>query len=95
MRVRIQCLAASAAIVLAFALADAGPAAARDYKWCAWVPSFGSGASSSCAFETLEQCREEVHGLGGWCNLNPYYNAAVEERAYREPPRRRVRAEPN
>jgi len=84
-------LAVTLALASALAVVSASTADAqyrREYKWCAWIPIPGSGASSQCGFDTLEQCRMEVHGLGGWCNLNPYYNAAVEERAHRAPPRR-------
>ena len=33
----------------------------------------------SCNFATLEQCRAQVSGVGGMCNVNPYlgYGAAA------------------
>jgi hypothetical protein len=79
-----------AVLGLAFALAGAlsaiaaGPAAAREYPWCAMIPMFQAGPAQLCQFDTLEQCRAEILGHGGWCNLNPYYREPVRG-GYREP----------
>ena len=41
--------------------------------WCA-VYSGGYGGGTNCGFFTLQQCRETVSGIGGFCEPNPFYN---------------------
>lgn len=49
-----------------------GNAHADSYKWCA-VLNVGD-AAYNCGFVTLEQCRASVSGVGGFCELNPFYS---------------------
>jgi hypothetical protein len=63
---------AGGATALALGLALLPPTAARavDYPWC-YIDQTKSG-STSCAFETLAQCRENAGGNGGFCVPNPF-----------------------
>src|SRR6516162_4459029 len=46
-------------------------AAAASNAWCA-VYSRRGGTSENCGYATLNQCRAQVLGLGGWCRPNPF-----------------------
>jgi hypothetical protein len=48
------------------------PAAAQSptsFPWC----MKGARGGTSCYFNSYEDCRTTVSGLGGWCTRNPYY----------------------
>ena len=62
--------------------------AAIIYPWCAhyMMPN----APSNCGFATFEQCRLTVAGIGGTCQLNPFY--AMSPPAAAPPTSRRWRA---
>ena len=47
-------------------------AKADPYRWCA-VYMGEDGGSSNCYFVTLEQCRANVSGIGGFCQPSPFY----------------------
>jgi len=59
---------------LIFTALTLAPVAAQEhieYPWCAvYGDDFGS---SNCGFSTIEQCRATVSGIGGFCELNPFY----------------------
>jgi hypothetical protein len=59
-------------------------AQAEEYPWCA-IYAAGNG-SQNCGFVTLEQCRADVSGIGGFCNENPLFQALAQK-----PPRSRKR----
>ena len=61
---------------------------ADPYKWCA-VYSGDMGGGTNCGFHTIEQCRATVHGIGGFCDPNPFYTGPAERPAKRA--RKRVR----
>jgi hypothetical protein len=61
----------------------AGMAAAEPYKWCASYGTTTGGGGSNCGFVTLEQCRATVSGIGGSCNVNPFYTGPEERPAKR------------
>ena len=65
-------------------LASAGTARAIEYPWCAQY-SGGYGGGRNCGFETIEQCRATVHGIGGDCVPNLFYQGRD---AVREPAKR-------
>jgi len=47
---------------------------ADPYRWCADL-SIGEGDSATnCGFQTWEQCRAAVSGIGGVCRLNNFYD---------------------
>jgi hypothetical protein len=62
----------AAVLVLASAAcAAAQPRAMRpEYKWCYIEPPF---YIQHCLFNSIEECRLEIPGMGGFCNLNPRY----------------------
>ena len=67
-------LAALAAVVAA-SMSDA--ARADPYRWCAVYSGGGTGGGGgggNCYFLTLEQCRAQVSGLGGFCEPNQFYD---------------------
>jgi hypothetical protein len=39
----------------------------RRYRWCAVMPPDGI---RNCGFETIEQCRRNIVGIGGFCQPN-------------------------
>jgi hypothetical protein len=41
-----------------------------EYKWCYIEPPY---YIQHCHFRSIEECRVEIPGLGGYCNLNPRY----------------------
>jgi hypothetical protein len=41
-----------------------------EYKWCYIEPPY---RIQHCYFRSIEECRVEIPGVGGWCNLNPRY----------------------
>ena len=47
-------------------------APADPYRWCA-VYIGEDGGSSNLLFVTLEQCRANVSGIGGFCQPSPFY----------------------
>ena len=51
---------------------DAG---AASNAWCA-VYNRQGGTSENCGYATLNQCRAQVPGLGGWCRPNPFPGTA-------------------
>jgi hypothetical protein len=50
-------------------------AAAASNRWCA-VYNRRGGTSENCGYATLNQCRAQVLGLGGWCRPNPFPGTA-------------------
>jgi Protein of unknown function (DUF3551) len=45
---------------------------AASNRWCATSPK----RSENCGYATLDQCRAQVLGLGGWCRPNPFPGTA-------------------
>ncbi len=43
------------------------------YPWCA-VYGGDAGGASNCGFLTIQQCRETISGMGGFCEPNQFYN---------------------
>jgi len=69
-------LAATAVVGIAAATMFApGNARAETYPWCAVLNT--GDASYNCGFVTLEQCRATVSGIGGFCELNRFYDEPV------------------
>ena len=68
-RTAFACLA----LILA-AGATGGEAKADPYRWCAEYGGGGLGGGRNCYFITLEQSRAAVSGVGGSCNINPFYD---------------------
>jgi Protein of unknown function (DUF3551) len=48
-------------------------ARAQNYPWCA---NYTKG-STSCSFNTFEQCMADVSGIGGFCERNTWYHPAA------------------
>lgn len=42
-----------------------------EFKWCYVEPPPFS--SRHCQFRSIEECRVEIPGMGGYCSLNPRY----------------------
>ena len=49
-------------------------ARADPYRWCSVYGGGEDGGSSNCYFMTLDQCRANVSGIGGFCTPNPFYD---------------------
>jgi hypothetical protein len=70
-------------------VASARPAkAATIYPWCAHYMM--GNAPQNCGFSTIEQCRLTVAGIGGTCELNPFYTSSPPAAA--PPNSRRLRS---
>ena len=48
-------------------------AEADPYRWCA-VYGGGRGGGTNCYMRTLEECRVQISGMGGWCEPNQFYD---------------------
>jgi hypothetical protein len=70
----------------AFLVGGTPQAKADPYRWCA---EYGGeeGGGTNCGFLTLEQCRITIHGMGGWCVPNHFYDGRPYDQA--QPVRRR------
>jgi hypothetical protein len=75
----------AAAATLAVLANDA--AQAREYPWCAYYGGSDNDATN-CGFETREQCRAAISGVGGHCQTNPRYTPAAAGRSGRSSERR-------
>jgi len=61
------------AILAALAVTTAPATAQYRYQRAPWCAQYNlPGGPMSCNFATFEQCRAEVSGVGGMCNVNPY-----------------------
>lgn len=77
------CLAAPKRLLFALSLFAAfaatgmsASAMAQDYPWCA---NYTKG-STSCSFNTFEQCMADVSGIGGFCERNTSYRSGAPAR---------------
>jgi len=61
-------------VLIAFAALSLSGTGARaaDGTWCAFYGTDLTG--TNCSFNSLEQCRGTLVGLGGFCRPNPYPN---------------------
>lgn len=91
------CAIAAAGVAAALSMPSAN---AREFPVCSYGTGGdakgGGGGITHCAFETYEQCRATVSGVGGGCMKNPAFGARAQQGAPRadEPqpvPRWRVR----
>ena len=53
-------------------MAQALPAAAQNYPWCAHL-DFGDAEGVNCGFVSNAQCLDTVRGVGGFCAPNYEY----------------------
>jgi hypothetical protein len=67
-------------------------ARADPYPWCA-VYGSNHGGASNCYMLTLQQCREAVSGVGGFCEPNQFYDGQPV-RTPEDPPLGRRRPKP-
>jgi hypothetical protein len=75
------------AFVLIVGLAS-DTARADPYPWCA-VYGSNHGGASNCYMLTLQQCREAVSGVGGFCEPNQFYDGLPVRTPEDGPPIRR------
>jgi Protein of unknown function (DUF3551) len=52
------------------------PVTEADAASNAWCAVYSRRGSENCGYATLEQCRAQVLGLGGWCRPNPFPGTA-------------------
>ena len=65
------------ALMAAFAVSAAMPAAAREFPYCIRGCDFGAGAGD-CSFSSLSQCQATASGRDASCAANPYFNAKAD-----------------
>jgi hypothetical protein len=61
--------------LLAAAIAFGTGAKAQNYPWCAFYDA--GDEAVVCGFVSFEQCLATVRGIGGFCDRNNLYQAAV------------------
>ena len=83
MRMTALLLAAAAAMLLFGSKAGH----ADPYRWCAVYGGGDSGSARNCGFVTLQQCRDTISGIGGWCVPNGFYTGPDRDES--RPPHRR------
>ena len=73
---------ALAIAIIVWSAVDTTPVMAqgRSYAWCAIYSGRAMGGSKSCSFNSFEQCRAQVSGIGGFCQPNYYYAGAQQPR---------------
>jgi hypothetical protein len=62
-------LVSASLVMITLLVTDADAASNR---WCASSPK----RSENCGYATLDQCRAQVLGLGGFCRPNPFPGTA-------------------
>jgi hypothetical protein len=63
------------------------PVQADPYRYCADYGTGGGDAGTNCYFVTLQQCREAVSGVGGYCRENGFYDGrpvSADDRSQRQ-----------
>ena len=75
------------AVPVALALLTPSPARAIEYPWCAVFGGDMEGASN-CGFVSFQQCLGYIHGIGGFCERNPFYNGPDRQPAPKRKKRR-------
>jgi hypothetical protein len=61
------------AVLTALAATTVPAMAQYPYQRAPWCAQYSlPGGPMSCNFATFEQCRAQVSGVGGMCNVNPY-----------------------
>jgi hypothetical protein len=65
------------ALMAAFAVSAAMPAAAREFPYCIKGCDFGA-SGGDCSFSSLAQCQATASGRDAYCAANPYFNAKAE-----------------
>ena len=75
------------AILTAVLLLGSGSSHADPYRWCAVYSGGSTGGGRNCGFVTLQQCRDTVSGIGGWCEPNGFYTGPDRDES--RPPHRR------
>jgi hypothetical protein len=68
--------AATAAAIVAVALAGSPARAEIEYPWCS-ITSIGQSGMPACMYSTIEQCNAFIGGQAGFCQPNPRYVAAA------------------
>jgi hypothetical protein len=74
------------ALAASLVLLQSNHADAQTYPFCASYND--ETGASNCGFATMEQCRAAISGAGGFCGVNPVYQAERNSTP-RRPPRRR------
>jgi hypothetical protein len=69
---RVKNLALAFTVIVAPTLLSSSDAGAVEYPWCARYGGAMRGASN-CGFVSFEQCMDTVRGIGGFCEVNPFY----------------------
>ena len=62
-----------ATVSIAFVLMLLTVTEAAAGSWCA---TYSKRGTENCTYTSMEQCRAQVLGLGGWCRPNPFPNTA-------------------
>jgi uncharacterized protein DUF3551 len=65
-------------LIIAGFAASAGPAAAREFKYC--LQGRNWGLPGNCSFSTRAQCMATASGTGATCGINPRYAFARQRR---------------
>jgi hypothetical protein len=69
-------------------------AQADPYPWCAAYNGSRGNGGTNCYMRTLQQCREAISGVGGFCQPNPFYDGRPVGPGNGAPPRQKRRTKP-
>jgi len=65
-------------VVVTLGALDAATPARAQGAWCAEYSGM-DGGGTNCGFYTIQQCREAVSGVGGFCSPNPWVSRAASQ----------------
>jgi hypothetical protein len=76
--IRLTVVAALASAALAFGVSSGRASTEGDSPWCAVVDQGAGNIMWECFYQTVAECRPNVlAGNRGFCQRNPYYQAAA------------------
>jgi hypothetical protein len=85
--IRLAFAAALFSAALVFGASAGRASTDGDAPWCAVVDQGAGNLISQCFYETVAECQPHVlAGNRGFCQRNPYYQAAVPPQYYRGAP---------
>jgi hypothetical protein len=74
----------AALAVAGVAVVGAGSAEARDYRYCLVEGGYASGPGT-CYYNTYAQCMASASGRRAYCQVNPIFAFAEQNRRYVKP----------
>jgi hypothetical protein len=70
----MKALLATGALAAVLLAPDAGRA--QEYPWCVIQYDGDGGEITTCGYVSVQQCRDTIWGVGGYCRPNPLFGSA-------------------